>query len=366
MVQSRRRAGTVLVTLILASLLLLALASVSQGQTSEDSAAQTPDNRSASSEQSETSDLSQLLRKAEQEGSVRVIVRLRTDFVPEGRLDRPEVADQRAGIQSARAGLQEDLRGTNYQTVREFETVPFVALEASPRALEAIQSSPLVTDVVQDRLDEAYQDKSASKDLDSTNLAESTPLVQAPTMWANGFTGSGQVVAVLDTGVDSSHPFFGDRVVEEACYTANRSTGSGNCPNGTATQTGPGSGVHCTYAPSACRHGTHVAGIAAGQGSSFSGVTVSGMLPKPGSTTTDTTPTIKATVKDNMTNLQKGNIKLYVNGSLISATKYSYSAATDVLVYNSPKLAKGKKMVKIVARDAAGNVGAKSWYFTIK
>lgn len=123
MVQSRRRAGTVLVTLILASLLLLALASVSQGQTSEDSAAQTPDNRSASSEQSETSDLSQLLRKAEQEGSVRVIVRLRTDFVPEGRLDRPEVADQRAGIQSARAGLQEDLRGTNYQTVREFETV---------------------------------------------------------------------------------------------------------------------------------------------------------------------------------------------------------------------------------------------------
>ncbi len=55
-----------------------------------------------------------------------------------------------------------------------------------------------------------------------------------------------------------------------------------------------------------------------------------------------------------------------MNGKLISPTKYSYSAATDKLLYNSPKLPKGKKMVKIVATDAAKNVGTKSWYFTIK
>ena len=94
--------------------------------------------------------------------------------------------------------------------------------------------------------------------------------------------------------------------------------------------------------------------------------TVSGMTPRHTSIIRDTTPTIKATVKDNMTNLQKAHIKLYVNGVLISATKYSYSAATDVLTYNSPRLSKGKKVVKIVATDAAKNVGAKSWYFTIK
>lgn len=94
--------------------------------------------------------------------------------------------------------------------------------------------------------------------------------------------------------------------------------------------------------------------------------TVSGMLPKPAATITDTTPTIKATVKDNLTNLAKGNIRLYVNGKLISATKYTYSRATDQLVYNSPKLTKGKKTVKVVARDAAGNVGVRSWYFTIR
>jgi hypothetical protein len=92
---------------------------------------------------------------------------------------------------------------------------------------------------------------------------------------------------------------------------------------------------------------------------------VSAMSPKNASFTADTTPTIKATVRDNLTDLQKTNVKLYVNGVLISSTKYSYSAATDVLTYNSPKVSKSKKTVRIVATDAAGNVVTKSWYFTI-
>lgn len=94
--------------------------------------------------------------------------------------------------------------------------------------------------------------------------------------------------------------------------------------------------------------------------------TVSGMSPRHASITRDTTPTIKAVVRDNLTNLQKGNIKLYVAGKAIPASKFSYSATTDQLVYNSPKLSKGKKTVRIVATDAAKNVGSKSWYFTIR
>ncbi len=94
--------------------------------------------------------------------------------------------------------------------------------------------------------------------------------------------------------------------------------------------------------------------------------TVSGMSPRHTSFIRDTTPTIKATVKDNLTNLQKANVKLYVNNVLISPTKYSYIASTDLLTYNSPRLSKGKKTVKIVATDAARNVGTKSWYFTIR
>jgi hypothetical protein len=94
--------------------------------------------------------------------------------------------------------------------------------------------------------------------------------------------------------------------------------------------------------------------------------TVSGMSPRNASVTRDITPTIRATVKDNLTNLSKANIKLYVNGKLISPTKYSYSRSTDVLTYNSPKVAKGKKTVRIVATDTAKNVRTASWYFTIR
>lgn len=94
--------------------------------------------------------------------------------------------------------------------------------------------------------------------------------------------------------------------------------------------------------------------------------TITGMRPSPGSIISDRTPAIRATVKDNLTNLAKGNIKLYVNGTRISATKYSYSASKDLLVYNSPRLTKGKKTVKIVATDRAGNVGARSWSFTLR
>ena len=218
-------------------------------------------------DQQQTPGSSQLLEQAEQEGSVRVIVHLSTEFAPEGRLSRPEVANQRADIASTQAGLQRDLQGTGYRTLREYDTIPFIALDVSSQALRAAQRSPHVTGIVEDSLAQPSQDKEASEDLSSPLLAQSSPLVQASEMWTAGYTGSGQVIAVLDTGVDRMHPFLSGKVVEEACY-----SGNANCPNGLTTQTGVGSGVHCTYAVSGCKHGTHVAGIAAGQGSSFSGV----------------------------------------------------------------------------------------------
>jgi subtilisin len=211
-----------------------------------------PDGPSGSEGSSVLSDPARLIGKAQKEGSVRVIVGLRTDFTPEGRLSSAQVDDQRAAIQSAGAGLRADLAGTGYETLREYETVPYVALELTPEALRAVQNSPQATTL--------QEDVSVP-----VNLAQSGPIVQAPTMWANNLTGGGRTIAVLDTGVDRFHPFLGGRVVEEACY-----SGGSDCPNGQKTQTGTGSGAPCTYA-GRCEHGTHVAGIAAGQDPGFAG-----------------------------------------------------------------------------------------------
>src|SRR5918995_2562521 len=177
-----------------------------------------PDESSGSEGSSSMSDSSRLLAKAQKEGSVPVIVGLRTDFTPEGQLNRAQVDDQRGAIESAGAGLRAELAGTGYQTLREYETVPYIALELTPEALRAVQHSPQATTI--------HEDVAVPPD-----LTESAPIVQAPIMWENDLTGGGKTIAVLDTGVDRFHPFLGGRVVEEACF----SEGS-DCPNGQRTQ----------------------------------------------------------------------------------------------------------------------------------
>ena len=245
-----------LVILVLAVALPGTAAAQAQSPGQQDPAQTPPDGGPVTGVNPRSPDASRLLRTAEREGSVRVIVGLRTDFLPEGRLSRSRIAAQRNGIDSARAGLRADLAGTGYRTLREYETIPYVALTLSPQAFRALQSSPRVTSITEDVAVPPA-------------LAESTGIVHAPTMWSEGFTGAGQTIAVLDTGVDATHPFLAGKVVEEACYSANS-----NCPNGEETQTGAGAGVPCMYAAEGCEHGTHVAGIAAGQdaGMGFSGV----------------------------------------------------------------------------------------------
>ncbi|MFC6087816.1 S8 family peptidase [Saccharothrix lopnurensis] len=77
-------------------------------------------------------------------------------------------------------------------------------------------------------------------------LDTTAPLIGAPTAWDSGFTGAGVAVGVLDTGVDAEHPDLAGRVVEQADFTG----------SGPADEVG---------------HGTHVAGIIAGDGTASGG-----------------------------------------------------------------------------------------------
>ena len=91
---------------------------------------------------------------------------------------------------------------------------------------------------------------------------------------------------------------------------------------------------------------------------------ISRTSPRSGTATFNRTPTIRATIKDNRTNLKKGSIKLYVDGR--RKTNFRYSTSTDRLSYTTGRLAYKRHSVKIVAEDAAGNTAAKSWRFTVK
>jgi subtilisin len=196
---------------------------------------------------------SDFAKLAPKEGTVRVIVGLQTEFTPEGALDEELVKVQRTRIDTVRERLVRALDGTKHEVVTTFETIPSVALELDADALAALERSGLAASIEPDELSDP-------------TLAQSTPLVESTEANSLGRDGSGQSIAVLDTGVDKAHSFLAGKVVSEACFSA------GDCPGGVSSSTATGSGVPCTYAPGDCQHGTHVAGIAAGRGTSFSGV----------------------------------------------------------------------------------------------
>jgi subtilisin family serine protease len=111
-----------------------------------------------------------------------------------------------------------------------------------------------------DKIQQTRQDKS---------LYLRTGQVEADSLWDAGYTGSGQVIAILDDGIYADHEAFaGGKIVDEACFsTAVSSIGIESlCPQGQSEVVGPGAASFCNgeISDSLCRHGTHVAGIAAG------------------------------------------------------------------------------------------------------
>jgi len=184
--------------------------------------------------------------------------------VAEGHLrNTAAVLAQRRDIAATSTRVLASLQSSDRRVIRRYATVPYVALEVGPAALAALDaSSSDVSRVFEDELVRPV-------------LAESVPLIQGDQAWAAGYDGTGTTVAILDTGVDSTHPFLANKVVDESCFSstiAGRTLST--CPDGSDQQIGPGSATPCVL--DVCIHGTHVAGIAAGNGATasvpFSGV----------------------------------------------------------------------------------------------
>ncbi|WP_160164985.1 S8 family serine peptidase [Chrysiogenes arsenatis] len=204
--------------------------------------------------------------KVQREGTTRVIVRLNVVHDPEHQLSGSSVVDQRERVAIKREQLARRMSDKipPYQASRlgfkEFETIPYASMEVDAQLLEELLDMPDVIDVEEDYLS-------------APTLAQSIPLIKADAVWASGHSGSGQTVAILDTGVNKNHAFLSGKVVSEACYsTTSGSTILSLCPGSVSASTAVNSGLDCNTAIAGCGHGTHVAGITAGSGGSFSGV----------------------------------------------------------------------------------------------
>lgn len=145
--------------------------------------------------------------------------------------------------------------------VKKTSTMPYVIMDVPEPALRGLKNNPHVVSVVED-----FADRPA--------LASSLPVVNGDDVHTLGFTGAGATVAILDTGIDADHPYFGGRIVAQHCFSdPEDDDGDGDqeslCPDGTTEDTSADidsdNNATCVFSGiNICDHGTHVAGIAAG------------------------------------------------------------------------------------------------------
>jgi len=199
------------------------------------------------------------------DGAISVIVEYETPGVTVSALNELEDKDILASVASARSLFVSSLSpATQNRMSDSFQYYPGVVMQMNSDALAEIQSNPLVKDVYINKLNKPF-------------LAQSRSIVHAGS-GTSEVLGEGWTVAVLDTGSDKNHDFLRSsgaaKVVSEACY-----SGFGIsdpriqrlCPGNAAASTVTNSGLNCTGFDG-CDHGTHVAGIAVGEGLAFGGV----------------------------------------------------------------------------------------------
>lgn len=137
------------------------------------------------------------------------------------------------------------------KTLKRFRNLPLMALEVDADDLARLVAADEVTAVQEDVAVPAA-------------LASSTGVIGARTAWDSGYSGYGQMVAILDTGVDTGHEHFAGKQIVEACFSSTYpGTSDTLCPDASDEQVGAGAAEPCL---GLCSHGTHVASIAVGNG----------------------------------------------------------------------------------------------------
>lgn len=149
-------------------------------------------------------------------------------------------------INEVQRNLATDMGWLNFNDIVNYHYIPAMAKRVDANEFEQLASSSKVAAIYPDRFNE----------LTLTESAQSIGQTKVAAYQAGGY---GASVAVIDSGIEYSHPFFSERVVDGACFSR-----FNTCPGGTKRSFGLDASVPCVGF-SSCKHGTHVAGIVGGK-----------------------------------------------------------------------------------------------------
>ncbi|WP_295888562.1 S8 family serine peptidase [uncultured Thiohalocapsa sp.] len=162
--------------------------------------------------------------------------------------------------------------------VREFNYLPLMVVEADSALLDELLSAPDVVAVTPD-------------DFNETQLTSTLSVVGGHSAHDFGWDGTGYDVAIIDTGVQTNHPMLAGNVRAEtaACFSNPLFLFDESlCPDDVSPCTDAEGNVQADSACGIgaaepcgpqCGHGTHVAGIAAGDGSEVGVAPGAGIIP---------------------------------------------------------------------------------------
>lgn len=138
----------------------------------------------------------------------------------------------------------------------------------------------------------------STQSLDSTTLSKTTTAVKLsfdgitaqPTFNARAVDGTGQVIAIMDSGVEDRHPALGSsKVLSGACFSTASNGGHSFCPNGQNTDTSSSTaarscadtwlGTRDQAIQAGCGHGTGMAAAASMRYTTSDNVVINGIAP---------------------------------------------------------------------------------------
>jgi subtilisin family serine protease len=171
-------------------------------------------------------------------------------------------------VRAARNELLAQLPAGSWTGTDNVGTLPYIALSLDAAGFEATRNSGSVSRIDDDeRLFVSASSLEPSSTVSPSSI-NSTATMGAGAAWAAGWKGAGSTVAVIDTGVQTDHPYLmrgsTKKTIAEACFTVVGSP----CPSGAemTPNSDPivGAARPCSVSVARCDHGTHVAGIAVG------------------------------------------------------------------------------------------------------